>query len=102
MGHGSWLMALLLEWKELKGEGDSIHYTVFMLIWCMYGQMMTVAPEKRPTAAQALGNPWVMGNTAQDTHLKRTQDRIREFNAKRKFKVGELPIQLLTTHTYNS
>jgi len=51
-------------------------------------QMMTVDSGKRPTAAAALSNGWVMGNTAQDTHLKRTQDRIREFNAKRKFKAA--------------
>ncbi|CAG7721731.1 unnamed protein product [Allacma fusca] len=50
-------------------------------------QMMTVDPLKRPTAKSALENPWVTGHTAQDTHLKRTQERIREFNAKRKFKV---------------
>lgn len=49
--------------------------------------MMTVDSEKRPTASQALQHLWVKGFTAQDTHLKQTQDRIREFNAKRKFKV---------------
>jgi len=51
-------------------------------------QMMTVEAQKRPSATQALENPWVRGHTAQDTHLKRTQDRIREFNAKRKFKAA--------------
>ena len=49
---------------------------------------MTVDSDKRPSAKDALENPWVKGHTAQDTHLKRTQDRIREFNAKRKFKVS--------------
>lgn len=49
--------------------------------------MMTVDPSKRPSATQALHNPWVKGQVAQDTHLQGTQNRIREFNAKRKFKV---------------
>jgi serine/threonine protein kinase len=58
--------------------------------------MITVEAGKRPTAAQALQSPWVKGHTAQDLHLKRTQDRIREFNAKRKFKVGD-PNQTMPT-----
>ncbi len=48
---------------------------------------MTVDPEKRPTAREALLNPWVQGAMASDTPLTGAQDRIREFNAKRKFKV---------------
>jgi len=50
--------------------------------------MMTLDSEKRPSASQALSDPWVKGQLAQDTHLQRTQERIREFNAKRKFKVS--------------
>jgi hypothetical protein len=49
---------------------------------------MTVAPEKRPTARDALSNPWVLGHVASDIHLKSAQDLIRQFNAKRKFKVS--------------
>jgi len=48
---------------------------------------MTVDPDKRPTAREALMNPWVQGNVANDVHLTGAQQRIREFNAKRKFKV---------------
>jgi calcium/calmodulin-dependent protein kinase-4 len=51
-------------------------------------QMMSVDPLKRPSAKSALENAWVKGHTAQDTHLQRTQERIREFNAKRKFKAA--------------
>jgi calcium/calmodulin-dependent protein kinase-4 len=51
-------------------------------------QLMCANPDKRPTAAEALSNPWVQGNIASDTHLQSTQDRIREFNAKRKFKAA--------------
>jgi len=50
---------------------------------------MTVEADKRPTASQALQHLWVKGFSAQDTHLKHTQERIREFNAKRKFKVRQ-------------
>lgn len=53
----------------------------------VFSQLMTVDPEKRPTARQALSCPWVQGNVASDTPLIATQARIREFNAKRKFKV---------------
>jgi len=49
---------------------------------------MTVDPDKRPTAREALRNPWVQGNVANDVHLIGTQQRIREFNAKRKFKAA--------------
>lgn len=48
---------------------------------------MSANGEKRPTATEALSNPWVQGSIASDTHLQSAQDRIREFNAKRKFKV---------------
>jgi hypothetical protein len=50
---------------------------------------MTVESEKRPTAREALQNPWVQGNVASDVPLTGTQQRIREFNAKRKFKVNK-------------
>ncbi|OXA41744.1 calcium/calmodulin-dependent protein kinase type IV [Folsomia candida] len=51
-------------------------------------QLMTVDPDKRPTAKEALLNPWVQGNMASDVPLTATQERIREFNAKRKFKAA--------------
>ncbi|ODM92777.1 Calcium/calmodulin-dependent protein kinase type IV [Orchesella cincta] len=51
-------------------------------------QLMSADPDKRPTAAEALSNPWVQGHIASDTHLQRTQDRIREFNAKRIFRAA--------------
>jgi len=68
---------------------------------------MCADPDKRPTAAEALSNPWVQGNIASDTHLQSTQDRIREFNAKRKFKAAGKAVMAVnkvlgTSHSLSS
>jgi len=51
-------------------------------------QLMMVDPSKRPTAREALLNPWVQGNVASDVPLVGAQQRIRDFNARRKFKAA--------------
>jgi len=56
---------------------------------------MTVDPDKRPTASEALRNPWVTGHTAADIHLSLAQAKIKEFNAKRKFRVAVNTIRSL-------
>jgi serine/threonine protein kinase len=52
-------------------------------------QLLQVDPAKRPTAAQAAQHPWIRGETPLDLHMTRTIKKLREFNARRKFRVGK-------------
>ncbi|OWF49833.1 calcium/calmodulin-dependent protein kinase type IV-like isoform X2 [Mizuhopecten yessoensis] len=49
-------------------------------------KMLQKDPKKRMSAAAALNHPWVKGKAAKNTHLLQTQESIKDFNARRKFK----------------
>lgn len=48
--------------------------------------MLVVDPSKRMTAAELLVHPWVTGETTPRNELPKFNERIKEYNAKRKFK----------------
>lgn len=56
----------------------------------LISQLLQVEPEKRYSAEQALKHPWVIGATAPKTDMKKVLEKMREFNAKRKFKTAIL------------
>ena len=49
--------------------------------------LLVVDPSKRLNAQEILDHPWVSGDATPRTELPNVFDKIREFNAKRKFKV---------------
>ncbi|CAB3359031.1 calcium/calmodulin-dependent protein kinase type IV-like [Cloeon dipterum] len=51
-------------------------------------QLLQVDPTKRPTAATAAKHPWIRGVTPLDFHMTRTIKKLREFNARRKFRAA--------------
>ncbi|XP_060080804.1 calcium/calmodulin-dependent protein kinase type IV-like [Ylistrum balloti] len=52
-------------------------------------KMLQKDPKKRLTATTALRHPWVRGVAAKNTCLLQTQESIKDFNARRKFKVNK-------------
>lgn len=53
----------------------------------LISQCIVYDPAQRITASAALKHPWICGKTTNSCHLPSTQDRLRQFNARRKFKV---------------
>jgi serine/threonine protein kinase len=49
--------------------------------------LLTVDPELRMSADKILAHPWVIGEKTPRKQLPNVTDKIREFNAKRKFRV---------------
>lgn len=59
-------------------------------------QLLHIEPLKRPTAVEALSHPWVRGETPRRNHMGSTIKRLREFNARRKFRAATHAV--LATH----
>ncbi|XP_047139567.1 calcium/calmodulin-dependent protein kinase type IV isoform X1 [Hydra vulgaris] len=51
-------------------------------------KLLVLDPKKRLTAKEALAHPWVQGKGANIVHMEKAQDKLREFNARRKIKAG--------------
>ena len=51
-------------------------------------KLIVLDPTKRLTAKQALQHPWVQGKGAKLDHMDKTQEKLKEFNARRKLKAG--------------
>lgn len=50
--------------------------------------LLIVDPSARLTADQILAHPWITGENTPRTELPNVTEKIREFNAKRRFKVS--------------
>jgi len=48
---------------------------------------LTVDPKKRPRADDVLAHTWMIGDATPRKNLPNITDKIREYNAKKKFKV---------------
>ncbi|XP_067008187.2 calcium/calmodulin-dependent protein kinase type IV [Anabrus simplex] len=59
-------------------------------------KFLQLEPSKRPTASEALDHPWVRGETTRWHHMDSTIERLREFNARRKFRAATHAV--LATH----
>lgn len=55
-------------------------------------KLIVLEPEKRLTAKEALDHDWVKGKGAATKSLQKTQEKLREFNAKRKTKAGAMAV----------
>lgn len=55
-------------------------------------KLIVLDPTKRLTAKEAVAHPWVQGKGAKNEHMKTTQEKMREFNAKRKVKGGAFAV----------
>merc|ERR1711916_96185 len=53
-------------------------------------KLLDVDPKKRLNAAEALNHPWIQGGTAKTTHMENTIKSMKNFNARRKFKMAVL------------
>ena len=49
-------------------------------------QLLQVNPKKRLTAEQLLAHPWIVGDSTPRKELSTFNDKMKEFNARRKFK----------------
>ncbi|KAL6327045.1 hypothetical protein AAG906_013791 [Vitis piasezkii] len=57
----------------------------------LISSLLTVDPERRPTAQQLLQHPWVMGDSAkQDQMDAEIVSRLQSFNARRKFRAAAI------------
>ncbi|CBI29153.3 unnamed protein product, partial [Vitis vinifera] len=57
----------------------------------LISSLLTVDPERRPTAHQLLQHPWVMGDSAkQDQMDAEIVSRLQSFNARRKFRAAAI------------
>lgn len=59
-------------------------------------QLLHADPSLRPSAAEALQHPWVRGDTPRSLHMDATVRSLREFNARRKFRVSPSLVDTLT------
>lgn len=61
--------------------------------------LLVVDPSKRLNAQEILDHPWVSGDSTPRTELPNVTEKIREFNAMRRFKVS-LPIPHINYYHY--
>lgn len=54
----------------------------------LISKLLQIDPEKRLTAKDALNHPWVCGETVNQEHMEATQKRLREIQARRKFRAA--------------
>lgn len=59
-------------------------------------QLLQIESAKRPTATETLSHPWVRGETTRWHNMDSTIERLREFNARRKFRAATHAV--LATH----
>ena len=59
--------------------------------------LLILDPTKRFDADKILAHPWIVGEKTPRKQLPNVTNKIREFNAKRKFKVPSLPSPPLET-----
>ena len=57
-------------------------------------KLITLDPRKRLSAREALRHPWVKGQATNFVHLSQTVEKMKSFNARRKFKVIFFPKNL--------
>ena len=57
----------------------------------MLFQLLHADPSTRPSADEALQHPWVRGDTPRCQHMDAAVRSLREFNARRKFRVSSQP-----------
>lgn len=65
--------------------------------------MLTINPDKRITAAEALKHPWICQRerVASTLHRQETVDCLKKFNARRKLK-GAILTTMLATRNFSS
>ncbi|XP_042480430.1 calcium and calcium/calmodulin-dependent serine/threonine-protein kinase-like [Macadamia integrifolia] len=64
----------------------------------LISSLLTVDPQKRPTAEEILLHPWVMGNSAnQELMDAEIISRLHHFNARRKFRVAGIASLMSST-----
>ncbi|KAL1117867.1 hypothetical protein AAG570_004180 [Ranatra chinensis] len=59
-------------------------------------QLLEESPENRISASKALQHPWVNGDTSNVHHMPTTVERLKEFNARHKFRAATKAV--LATH----
>ncbi|XP_077988978.1 calcium/calmodulin-dependent protein kinase type IV-like [Glandiceps talaboti] len=62
----------------------------------LVSKLITLNPKRRLTVKQALQHPWVLGNAAKFRHMEVTQEKLKEFNAKRKLKAATQAVMIAT------
>ncbi|KAK6631572.1 hypothetical protein RUM44_006101 [Polyplax serrata] len=54
----------------------------------LISRLLSVDPKSRPTAAEALNHPWILGISTSSLNMNETLLRLKEFNARRRFRVA--------------
>lgn len=59
-------------------------------------KLIVFDPSQRLSASEALQHPWMQGKDVRTVHLEATQQKLKEFNARRKMKAGVNAVMLAT------
>lgn len=65
----------------------------------LVSKLIVLDPKKRLTAKQTLQHPWVQGKGAKREHMEKTQEKLKEFNARRKLKAGMYGVMVVQDMT---